>query len=114
MNGFHSAWRGISAHESASTTGKNSANSTVGNSKLAEGREWPLRTRRLALHVLGLQQEEARELDQVGVEIGGAQLEPRALAQLGADRLAVAGAVEQRDQQPRGRLLHTHGGVGER
>ena len=31
MNGFHSFCRGISAHESTSTTGKNSANSTVGN-----------------------------------------------------------------------------------
>ena len=33
MNGFHSRGRDISAHESASTTGKNSANWTVGKSK---------------------------------------------------------------------------------
>ena len=32
MNGFHRCGRGISAHETASTTGKKMANSTVGNS----------------------------------------------------------------------------------
>ncbi len=37
MNGFHSACRFISAHDSARTTGKNSANWTVGKSKLEQG-----------------------------------------------------------------------------
>src|SRR3954453_1821134 len=38
MNGFHSCWRGISAHDSASTMGKKIANWTVGKSTLRSGR----------------------------------------------------------------------------
>jgi hypothetical protein len=33
MNGFHRRWRGMSAHESASTIGKKIANWMVGKSK---------------------------------------------------------------------------------
>src|SRR4051794_21498427 len=41
MNGFHSCWRGISAHESASTMGKKIANWTVGKSTSAWRRARP-------------------------------------------------------------------------
>src|SRR3954467_11226340 len=130
MKGFHSAWRGISSHESARTTRKKSANSTVGNNMGARGvlAEVCLavytcgRLRRRDASPLGdrfadllrLKQEQSRELDQVALQILRAQLEAGASAELGEDRLAVAGSVEQRDQQPGRGLLHAHPHVGER
>src|SRR3954447_4738668 len=65
MNGFHRFWRDMSAHESASTTGKNSANWTVGNSTRAgEGRS-----------LLRFQEEPPRQLHQVALEIRGGEFQ---------------------------------------
>src|SRR3954470_2312452 len=50
-------------------------------------------------------QKQPGQRDQVGLEILLAELEPGAGLQLGADRGAVAGAVEQADQLARGGLL---------
>src|SRR3954469_18497112 len=110
MNGFHSAWRGISSPDSASTTGKKSANSTVGNNIAARAvlahvclavlhrpHASPLGDRFADL--LRLKQEQPRKLDQVALQVLRPQLDAGARMQLGADRVAVARAVEQRDQQ---------------
>src|SRR3954453_1401658 len=110
MNGFHSAWRGISSHESARTTRKKSANSTVGNSTARDGVLTDVslavytcsRLRRRDASPLGdrfadllrLKQEQTRELDQVALQILRAQIEAGASPELGEDRLPVARSVE--------------------